>query len=269
MSTIFVYVDFESTGLRVAQDDIIQVGATYTVDGTRVSFDELACPTVPLTDQICELTRLNRADVMAAAPLRDVLRAFSVFLLKVPGSARIGLVAYNGFKFDFPLLYHNCRRHRVSHPQSNSHGRVLAYYDPLLWIRGIAPSDGPPIPGALPKSLLPRGRGGVRPSYKLSDVYRTMFGTDFKNSHTALADAMAMARICEDPVDTTTPFEAGVLHYQLETAAFQRAMTQPAAKKKKKRAPGKSAPLPAVCPGDSSSVGGVLLQHVRSTTVPR
>lgn len=186
MISALVYVDFEATGLRPSQAHIIQVGAVCEIGERRYTFEELSCPTVHVSDRICEITGLKRLDINRARGVREVLETFVAFLTSLPASSII-LVAYNGQRYDFPLFYWNCVKYGLKYEDIVQKCNIIYLGDPLLWLRTTLKTE-----------RMVRTRSG-RPSYKLGDVYECMYQRRFEDAHTALADATALLEITSDP----------------------------------------------------------------------
>ena len=252
-----VYVDFEATGRVPQLEHIIQIGATSRVGEKTYEFEELARPKKHVSDEICTITGLNRGDIEMASPVDAVLERFFQFLSGIPAES-LTLVAYNGFAYDFPLLYHNCIKYGLSYSTMVTRCRILQHQDPLIWLRKQAKH-----------ACMLRTRSG-RASFKLGDVYEAMFSERFDDAHTALADARAMARVCEEPEHVKGMFgeiPSGTLYTMFTTvfvcnmreAARTNATNTGRAKKKKTRS---TAAPPAMIL--SSAMSNPLLEHLRS-----
>ena len=189
-----VSLDFEATGLRPDKSHIIQIGALCVIDGKSYEFEELCNPTVEVSDRICEITGLKHAEIRCARGVRDVLIRFMAFLRGLP-TRNIVLIAYNGFRYDFPLLYSNCRKYGVQYEEFVTSCNIQSVGDPYLWVKR-----------SLKTEHTIRNRYG-RPSYKLGDVYECMFSRRFECAHTALADAKALLLIVTSPEHVLHPFE--------------------------------------------------------------
>jgi len=108
-------LDFESTGLDVANDRIIEVGAVLW-DTERSSplciYNELVAPGVPITDEITKITGITNGDLSRfGVPSIDALTVLATYA----GMAHY-IVAHNGTMFDQPLLKAELARVAVPWP---------------------------------------------------------------------------------------------------------------------------------------------------------
>jgi DNA polymerase III epsilon subunit-like protein len=216
-----VSLDFEATGLRTQNAHIIQIGACCDIDGKRFEFEELCCPTVPVSDKICSITGLAREDINKARSVREVIEAFVVFLQSLP-AMNITLVAYNGHRYDFPLFYWNCSKYGLNYMNIIRRCNIVYLGDPLLWLKT-----------SLKTEHMVRSRSG-RPSYKLGDVYECMYHRRFQDAHTALADAAAVLDIINDPQHVKESFIVTPSEYIQEAARVTEGLTTKLKTKSKK-----------------------------------
>jgi DNA polymerase III epsilon subunit family exonuclease len=100
----FVVVDVETTGQRIAETGITEIGAVRLLDGEIVArFDRLVYPGRPIPPYVAKLTGISDAMVADAPPISAVLPEFEEF---ARGSV---LVAHNA-AFDAALLDHHARQ---------------------------------------------------------------------------------------------------------------------------------------------------------------
>ena len=94
-----VAVDLETTGLDVARDDIIEIGAVRTRDGEILDeFSVLVNPGRPIPSAITHLTGIRSEDVLDAPGIQAVLPQLRAFVGNAPW------IAHN-IGFDSAFLY--------------------------------------------------------------------------------------------------------------------------------------------------------------------
>ena len=186
-----VSLDLETTGLSVEHDHITQIGvsvSTRSEDGILIhcgDFEKLVQCDGEISNTITKLTGITTAMVSGADCLKSVMGELITFMDRVcpPGMARI-LVAYNGVKFDVPLLVANLIRVGPGYLADSIRAMKLAHVlDPLPMVRA-----------ELDPVSLPRTARGA-PSFRLGNVYRCVVGSKLDNAHTALADAKAVLSV--------------------------------------------------------------------------
>lgn len=101
----YIVIDVETTGLRPAEEEIIEVAALRVVDGQPAAeFSQLVRIDRPLTPEIVRLTGITDAALQAEGrPLRDVLRDLQTFVGQLP------IVSHN-VSFDRQFLTAACRK---------------------------------------------------------------------------------------------------------------------------------------------------------------
>jgi len=99
-----VVVDVETTGQRISETGITEIGAVK-LRGSRVvdRFDRLVNPGRPIPAYVAQLTGISEAMVADAPVIDEVLRDFEVF-------ARGGVLVAHNAAFDAALLDHHARR---------------------------------------------------------------------------------------------------------------------------------------------------------------
>ena len=106
---MFVVYDLETTGLRPADCEIIQIAAVRFCAGRMnhaETFFSYARPERPIPAFIARYTGVTDRHVAGAPRPHEALREFARF---VGGEA--GLIAHNGHRFDSRFLDATCRRH--------------------------------------------------------------------------------------------------------------------------------------------------------------
>ena len=168
-----VFLDFETTGLEIGNESIIEVGACKVDrDGKEYFFQELVKPVAQIKPLITQITGIDDDMVRDAPSLKDVLTAFVEFC----GNAQI--VAHNA-QFDVPWLVTSLMRHKFDVPFNN----VLCT---LKWAK--TKEDGKRSLGALSKK------------YQIGH----------ENAHRALADAVvtkSLFYIYDKDENEQAPFE--------------------------------------------------------------
>lgn len=99
-----VVVDVETTGQRISETGITEIGAVK-LRGNRVvdRFDRLVNPGRPIPAYVAQLTGISDAMVADAPPIEEVLPDFEAF-------ARGGVLVAHNAAFDAALLDHHARR---------------------------------------------------------------------------------------------------------------------------------------------------------------
>jgi DNA polymerase-3 subunit epsilon len=165
-----VVFDLETTGLSVSNDRIVSVAASCG----DARFYSVVNPGVPIPAGASRVHGLYEADVKDARCWGDVAVDLFHFIAEHGGSEP-ALVAYNGARYDFPLLVFETKRAGV--------GKAIA--ERLDALYGCDPYKL--VADKLPKNM---------PSKRLGNVYKHLFGVDMKDAHTADGDVAALARIC-------------------------------------------------------------------------
>jgi DNA polymerase III epsilon subunit-like protein len=185
-SDLVVYWDLETTGLSVYKDQIIQIGAfvaacSSPINAPEATFSRIVRTSIPLSEFIVEYTGVTQTAVTAACTFPTVFGDFEIWLTKLRATRRsrgVTLVAFNGERFDLPLLLEECRRHGLT--LNSSLWRTVHFFDPTRW-RKLVKWTGPAASGSLTVS------------------YTACFAGDtFSNAHDALGDARALGRLCHD-----------------------------------------------------------------------
>jgi len=167
-----VFLDFETTGLDIGQECIIEIGACKVdEDGKEYFFQELVKPTGPIKPIISKITGIDDSMLTHAPKLHYVLDDFLAFC----GDANI--VAHNA-QFDVPWLLVSILRHQFK----VNFSKVLCT---LKWAKQIEPGK--------------RSLGALSKKYTIGH----------ENAHRALADAVVTKSLYDIYVGSneTVPFE--------------------------------------------------------------
>ncbi len=106
----YVFLDFETTGLEIGNESIIELGACRVDrDGREFFFQELIRPNCEIKPLITNITGINNEMVKDAPGLKEVISAFLDF------SRGACLVAHNA-QFDIPWLITTLMRHDFDIP---------------------------------------------------------------------------------------------------------------------------------------------------------
>jgi DNA polymerase III epsilon subunit-like protein/ASC-1-like (ASCH) protein len=194
MITLIAF-DLESTGRKVQEDQIIQIGAVsacFSRDVSSCTNIKTFCEFVKCTNSICSesiaVTGITNEMVKDASPLMDVLERFSNFIVSSqdPQWERV-LIAYRGTDFDIPLLVHELRRNNVMDVVSFLRKwKVTYFYDPF-----------PVAKKVLDATQLPMNDRGL-PCYKLTSLFKTFFKQDLEHAHDALADSKGLLQLVSE-----------------------------------------------------------------------
>ena len=150
----FVFLDFETTGLEVGRDSLIEIGAVkIDEEGLEHPFQSFIAFNNPLPPKIIQITGITDTMLEGAPDVKQVIETFVQFL----GNAKI--VAHNA-DFDVPWLITACMQNDIPIPNND----IICT---LKWAKKI------PEPHC---SL-----GALTKKYKIAH----------KNAHRALADAVA------------------------------------------------------------------------------
>ena len=182
------YLDFEATDKTPSTCRITQIGCVGSKpDGTIVKYNELVRADRPICKAASEITGITDEMLRNSPKCKPSLLKFFKWIDDNRDGHHVTFVAHNGFRFDYPLLIHEMIRWDLSpFITLNRHGITL-FYDSLEWARINIPSH----------KLIKRSDGGD--SFKLGDIYESLFKERFEGAHDALADCYALKRICESP----------------------------------------------------------------------
>ncbi|NQY73893.1 MAG: 3'-5' exonuclease, partial [Candidatus Margulisbacteria bacterium] len=148
------FLDFETTGLNIGKDSIIEIGALkIDEDGLEHSFQTMVKPATDLPDHITKITSITNDMVKEAPSLQKSMTQLNAFI----GTSK--LVAHNT-AFDIPWLYVSSLRYNIP----ITHSDIICT---LKWAKACAE----------PKCSLT----ALSKKYKIGHL----------NAHRALADAAA------------------------------------------------------------------------------
>ena len=106
----YVFLDFETTGLDIGNESIIEIGACKVdANGKEYFFQEMVKPVSSIKPLITKITGIDDQMVKNAPPLKNVLLAFLDFC----GDSHI--IAHNA-QFDIPWLLTSLMRHELTMP---------------------------------------------------------------------------------------------------------------------------------------------------------
>lgn len=104
----FVFLDFETSGLEVMKEEIIEIGA-YKIDddGVESFYQSLVKPSKAISETITSITHITNAMLENAANIKDALSELCQFM---KGST---VVVHNA-EFDILWLLHNCEKLHIN-----------------------------------------------------------------------------------------------------------------------------------------------------------
>lgn len=109
----FTFLDFETTGLEVGKDSIIEIGAVkIDEDGYEHPFQTFIKPPFPIPVPITKITGIDDSMVENAPDLKSAITNFVEF------AGMSTIVAHNS-DFDLPWLVTSCLRHDIDLNTSN------------------------------------------------------------------------------------------------------------------------------------------------------
>lgn len=171
MTNNIVAFDFETTGLDVQNDYIIQIGLVKFEDRTWKEIDNRVWYVKPATDFTITEEAFSKHSISKEFILEHGMLLSEIWddVLEFIGDC--DMLSYNGNNYDVPILYYNLLRCNLSFDFSNR-----TFYDALTIQR-------------------------ARFSNKLSDVYKRYTGKDLDGAHDALNDVRATIEIFKHQED--------------------------------------------------------------------
>ena len=169
-----VFIDFETTGLEIGNESIIELGACkVTPNGKEYFFQEFVRPVNEISPLITNITGITNDMVKHAPSLKEVLVEFVRFC-----GDNVNIIAHNA-QFDIPWLLTSLKRHNQELDIKN----VLCT---LKWAKGV--EEGKRSLGALSKK------------YQIGH----------ENAHRALSDAVVTKSLyyIYEKEHTNQPYEA-------------------------------------------------------------
>ena len=157
LSSAYVVLDVETTGLNTARDEIIEIGAVRFENGEEVAeFSELIDPGIPIPEKITEITGISTSMVAGKPKLQDVIGRFWEF-------AKDAVVVAHNAAFDTAFFR---RAYRIIGKELDA-----PILDTLALVRNMHPEYK---------------------NHKLGTVCK-MLNVSLKNAHRAVHDARATA----------------------------------------------------------------------------
>lgn len=191
---LYIYIDFETTGLSIWHDHIVQIGAVASkscgIDKCEKIEKLSKFETLVFTDRkICsgasEKTGIFNHKLKDAPNTKQALLSFFDWIQKLrEDSEKVVFVAYNGLQYDFTLLLCEMYRWDISIYRTLSSVGVTHLLDPLKWARNNINTT----------CLLRKNNGKC--SFCLGDMHVSLVGERIIDAHTALADTDALFTIC-------------------------------------------------------------------------
>ena len=109
-----VLFDLETTGVNVAEDRIIQIGAIKVFpDGSKENYEELINPGIPIPPDSSQIHHIFDKDVRDKPLFVDIANELNAFL------NGCDLAGYNSNKFDIPILVEEFLRLNISFSLKN------------------------------------------------------------------------------------------------------------------------------------------------------
>jgi DNA polymerase III epsilon subunit-like protein len=196
-------LDFETTGLTISADttkgdQIVEIGANilfFTIVEQKLKqvsqlkgFRHYVTWTKEMDEKAQLVTGIDKSALEHALPFATVIALFSEWLnSNIPADMDRHLVAYNGKKFDVPMLVTELLRHKISVEEYAQQLHITYFCDPLY----IAKKN-------IDTTLLPKRKFGEA-SYSMGDVYKALLQKDLENAHSALADVDGMLEMLQHP----------------------------------------------------------------------
>lgn len=163
-----IYYDTETTGLRPAQDKIIELAA-YDPE-RNATFCEFINPQIPIPEESSRLTGITDQMVEKASSFAEVGARFLSFC-----EGDVVLIAHNNNAFDRPFLESEFARAEIHFP-------LFSYIDTLLFARKYRPD--------LPRHTL--------------QFLREAYGIPANQAHRALDDVKVLSTLFSIMVDDLT-----------------------------------------------------------------
>lgn len=167
---VIIVLDLETTSLITSSDPhpgIVEIGAQCISEAGH-TFNTIVDPEKVITQSSWDIHKIDQ-ETAALYPSFDVVgRQFIEWIQSFCGEDDgLLLLAHNGDKFDFKILEDNFTRYNIPIPNN--------------WF----PRDTLPVIKTIHPKL---------PSYALENLYRTAFGEDIPDSHSAEGDVEALVK---------------------------------------------------------------------------
>ncbi len=186
---LWIALDLETTGRKVALDHIIQIGLSATTlepNKTPTDFCELVKPNKVIPPEVVAITGITNDDVeKKGVPLVDALEKVNEFFNKLNANQERILVGYNITRFDFPLFLYELRRKGIVDPI----GSILRKWK-ITYVCDLFPV----AKMCLDTTKLKLNDCGL-PCYKLESIFECLFHEKMQGAHNALYDSKGLLRI--------------------------------------------------------------------------
>lgn len=226
MVVVYVFLDFESTGLSCYQDQIVQFASVTSTWKPATPFTSYVQPKRKMSFMASKITQITDAKLAHMPAFPSVFAAWITWLqnLLLPHpeddnntfdpplddrldnqnsqiaptpvtDSTLELVTHNGFAFDYALLWCECARHKIDLLAELKTCKVVRLWDTLdiakqqSFKAQSAPVSGPKLSNALGK------------------VFQRAFGHEMAHAHDALGDVVGLRQLVEAfhlPVCTST-----------------------------------------------------------------
>ncbi len=172
LSRPLVFLDFETTGLDVTADRIVELAfVKMQQDGSRTSLVQRINPGIEVSKKATKVTGIHTMDATGlfwGPPLRKVGQQLAAFLTDCD------LAGFNQIAFDVPMWLAECKRHNIAFELGDRRQvdvRILFHAKEHGWDRFL---------------MGPRNLGAA---------VRHYCGREHENAHSAEADCMATADV--------------------------------------------------------------------------
>lgn len=193
---VFISFDLETTGLRVQEDDITEIGAAVflldeksNIHTTPNTFCQRVRADKAMSVAAQRITKITDEQLANEQPFPVVLDQFTAFISNscnaYPRSVLRALVAFNGNAFDMLLLIHVMRRHNIDPIKYFQRWRISFILDVMVLCR---------VPGIIDSTTLPRANTG-RAIYRLEKIYQSVLQKPLVGAHGALQDCVGVIEL--------------------------------------------------------------------------
>lgn len=190
---IFISLDLETTGRKITEDNITQIGISiasvsqnnqWTQLPSWKTFVHLIDQT--LSEEISQITGITNEDLQNAPELGQAFENMkNHFKTTCPLDIPRILVIYNA-KFDIPMFIHNLRRSKLNPVESLRSLCIEYIFDPMRQCKDTF--DTYELTGKNNENEL---------SYKLENVYHCFTGKTLEGAHDALVDATGLLELIQ------------------------------------------------------------------------
>ena len=179
------YIDFEATDKIPLKSRITQIGIVLErPDGVTHTFETLVKADQKICKMAQQITGITNEMLKDAPECKDALISMFEFISKYRNGHPVVLIAHNGHGYDYKLLLAEMWRRQIRlYPTLKKCG-IIRFFDSLTWARIHVKHH----------RLVKREDG--KASFRLGDIYKSMFDKEFDNAHDAVADCRALMDIC-------------------------------------------------------------------------